>query len=134
MNQTYLDTARLLIQIAPSVFSDGTFALKGGTAINLFIEPVELGTLRAARERVVQELQSNLDADERRFRLTLVNGQPEWPLLGIAHAEHLSGIRWKLQNLAQLKRKSPAKFAEQADCWRGVWNKPMRPTRPSSLA
>lgn len=78
-------------------------------------EPVELDALLAARERMVQELHSGLDADERRFLLSLVNGQPEWPLLGIAHAEHLPGIRWKLQNLAQLKRKSPAKFAEQAD-------------------
>jgi predicted nucleotidyltransferase component of viral defense system len=78
-------------------------------------EPVELDALLAARERMVQELQSSLDADERRFLLSLVNGQPEWPLLGIAHAEQLPGIRWKLQNLAQLKRKNPAKFAEQAD-------------------
>ena len=37
MNLTYLDTARLLIQVAPLVFTDDTFALKGGTAINLFI-------------------------------------------------------------------------------------------------
>ena len=36
MNQIYLDTARLLTQIAPFIFVDGTFALKGGTAINLF--------------------------------------------------------------------------------------------------
>jgi hypothetical protein len=34
MNQLYLDTARLLTQVAPLVFADGTFALKGGTAIN----------------------------------------------------------------------------------------------------
>lgn len=78
-------------------------------------EPVELDALLSARERMVQELQSSLDADERRFLLSLVNAQPQWPLLGVAHAEHLPGIRWKLQNLAQLKRKSPAKFAEQAD-------------------
>jgi predicted nucleotidyltransferase component of viral defense system len=37
MNQTYLDTARLLMQVAPLVFVDDTFALKGGTAINLFM-------------------------------------------------------------------------------------------------
>jgi len=37
MNQVYLDTARLLTQVAPFVFADGTFALKGGTAINLFV-------------------------------------------------------------------------------------------------
>lgn len=37
MNQIYLDTARLMMQIAPFVFADGIFALKGGTAINLFL-------------------------------------------------------------------------------------------------
>ncbi len=37
MNQLYLDTARLLTQVAPFVFAQGVFALKGGTAINLFI-------------------------------------------------------------------------------------------------
>ncbi len=37
MNQTYLDTARLLMQVAPLVLVDDTFALKGGTAINLFV-------------------------------------------------------------------------------------------------
>jgi predicted nucleotidyltransferase component of viral defense system len=36
MNQIYLDTAKLLTQVAPMVFADGVFALKGGTAINLF--------------------------------------------------------------------------------------------------
>ncbi|MCA8865774.1 MULTISPECIES: nucleotidyl transferase AbiEii/AbiGii toxin family protein [unclassified Halomonas] len=37
MNSAYLDTARLLTQVAPLVFVDDTFALKGGTAINLFV-------------------------------------------------------------------------------------------------
>ena len=37
MNQVYLDTARLMIQVAPLVFADNVFALKGGTAINLFV-------------------------------------------------------------------------------------------------
>jgi len=37
MNQIYLDTVRLLTQVAPIVFADSVFALKGGTAINLFV-------------------------------------------------------------------------------------------------
>jgi hypothetical protein len=37
LNQVYLDTARLLTQVAPLVFADDAFALKGGTAINLFV-------------------------------------------------------------------------------------------------
>lgn len=36
MNPIYLDTARLLTRVAPLVLMDDTFALKGGTAINLF--------------------------------------------------------------------------------------------------
>jgi hypothetical protein len=36
MNRVYLDTARLLTQVAPAVFAGRRFALKGGTAINLF--------------------------------------------------------------------------------------------------
>jgi predicted nucleotidyltransferase component of viral defense system len=37
VNQFYVDAARLLIQVAPAVFESGVFALKGGTAINLFV-------------------------------------------------------------------------------------------------
>ena len=37
MSPLYLDTARLLIQVAPLVFADGAFALKGGTAMNQFM-------------------------------------------------------------------------------------------------
>ncbi|MHB1529880.1 MAG: nucleotidyl transferase AbiEii/AbiGii toxin family protein [Acidiferrobacteraceae bacterium] len=79
------------------------------------IAPVELSALLAAREQMVRELRDGLDADERDFLLSLVAGRPKWPLLGIAHLEHLPGIRWKLHNLAQLERKSPGKFAEQAE-------------------
>jgi len=37
MNQVYLDSARLLTRVAPLVLVGNTFALKGGTAINLFV-------------------------------------------------------------------------------------------------
>ena len=77
--------------------------------------PVELGALLSVRERMVQEIQAGLDTGERRFLLSLVAGRPDWSGLGIAHAEQLPGIRWKLHNLEQLAIKSPGKFAEQAD-------------------
>jgi predicted nucleotidyltransferase component of viral defense system len=37
MNPTYLATARLLAEVAPTVFESGVFGLKGGSAINLFL-------------------------------------------------------------------------------------------------
>ncbi|WP_433706426.1 nucleotidyl transferase AbiEii/AbiGii toxin family protein [Paraburkholderia sacchari] len=38
MNDIYLDTVRLLLSIAPDVFDTPKFAMKGGTAINLFLQ------------------------------------------------------------------------------------------------
>lgn len=37
MNENYLAVAKLMARIARNVFADGVFALKGGTAINLFV-------------------------------------------------------------------------------------------------
>ena len=77
-------------------------------------EPVELDALLAARERMVRELQQGITADERRFLLSLVAGEPEWPLLGIQHLEQLPGLRWKLQNLERLQKSNAKKFADQS--------------------
>lgn len=38
MDTTYLGTVRLLLDAAPEVFRSGVFAMKGGTAINLFVQ------------------------------------------------------------------------------------------------
>ena len=37
MDSRFIETVRLLIDVAPFVFTEGCFALKGGTAINLFL-------------------------------------------------------------------------------------------------
>lgn len=89
---------------------DHAYNFQGMTA-----EPVPLDALLAVRERLVRELQQGLDDNERRFLLSLVGGAPEWSLLGIAHLEHLPGVRWKLHNLAQLQKANAKKFAEQAE-------------------
>jgi len=79
------------------------------------VEPVELETLLAAREQMVRELQQGLTADERRFLLSLVAAEPDWKLLSVPHMQHLSGLRWKLQNLEHLRKRDARKFAEQRD-------------------
>lgn len=37
MNKAYADTVRLLLTVAPEIFRSDIFAMKGGTAINLFV-------------------------------------------------------------------------------------------------
>lgn len=92
---------------------DNTF--RGMTA-----EPVELKTLLAARERIVSELQAGLDADERKFLLSLAHNEPDWALLGIKHLEQLPGIRWKLANLERLATANPKKLKAQAEILEGL--------------
>jgi predicted nucleotidyltransferase component of viral defense system len=38
MDKSYADTVRLLLAVAPDVFVNDVFAMKGGTAINLFVQ------------------------------------------------------------------------------------------------
>jgi predicted nucleotidyltransferase component of viral defense system len=78
-------------------------------------EPVALETLLDTREVLVRKLQTELDANERTFLISLVNAAPEWNLLGIEHLAELPAIRWKLQNLEQLRNRNPKKHAEQSE-------------------
>ena len=81
--------------------------------VGMTSEPVEFAALVEARDRMIRELQAGLDADERRFLLSLVRAEPDWQTLGIAHASDLPAIRWKLQNLTRLKREQPEQFELQ---------------------
>ena len=38
MDKTYIETVRLLLEAAPTIFETPAFAMKGGTAINLFVQ------------------------------------------------------------------------------------------------
>src|SRR3546814_757140 len=79
MDKTYADTVRLLLAVAPDVFANDIFALKGGTAINLFVRdmprlsvdidltyiPVEprpesLVAIDAAMSRIARRLRDNI--------------------------------------------------------------------------
>jgi hypothetical protein len=35
MDKSYVDTVRLMLEVAPEVLASGRFAMKGGTALNL---------------------------------------------------------------------------------------------------
>src|SRR5690554_6670220 len=56
MDRTYADTVRLLLTVAPEVFANDIFAMKGGTAINLFLRDmprlsVDIDVVYLPRER-----------------------------------------------------------------------------------
>jgi predicted nucleotidyltransferase component of viral defense system len=99
----------VLFPVPRDIRQDFERTFKGMTS-----EPVELGELLAARERLMHEIQRDLDANERKFLISLVHNKPDWRALEIAHLAELPGIRWKLKNLEDLEKARPNKFAEQA--------------------
>ncbi len=70
MNPTYVQTVNLLLDIAPTVFQTPRFAMKGGTALNLFVQDLprlsvdidvvfinHLADRDTALEEIAQEIQ-----------------------------------------------------------------------------
>ena len=52
MDRAYIEVVRLLLESAPSIFETTPhFAMKGGTAINLFIEDMPRLSVDIARSR-----------------------------------------------------------------------------------
>jgi len=51
MDKTCADTVRLLLAVAPDVFVGDIFAMKGGTAINLFVRDMPRLSVDDRRER-----------------------------------------------------------------------------------
>jgi predicted nucleotidyltransferase component of viral defense system len=77
--------------------------------------PIELTTLLETRHRFRRELLEKVTANHRQFLLGLASGEPDWGLMKCLHLNQLPAIRWKIQNLAKLKKSNPRKFAQQAD-------------------
>lgn len=80
MNQAQIDTVRLLLAVAPAVFRGGRFAMKGGTALNLFVHDmprlsvdidVAFTDHRLAREEALRAISDDLRAAQ---RLVLAKG------------------------------------------------------------
>lgn len=71
MDKVYADTVRLLLRVAPDVFAGRVFAMKGGTAINLFVREmprlsVDIDVVytphRVPREAALAEINAELGA------------------------------------------------------------------------
>jgi hypothetical protein len=72
-------------------------------------EEVPVDALCKTREQLVAQIRHDLDADEKRFLLSIKRGEPEWDALGIPHLRELPALQWKLQNIRRMadgKRKT----------------------------
>ena len=78
-------------------------------------EEVTLDTLLAVQGRLIAELPQQLIERQRSFLLSLVRAEPDWTLLPFPHLQELPALKWKLLNLAKLKKSDATRFRSQAD-------------------
>ena len=62
-------------------------------------EPVDLAELEAARTRLFEWAASALTDNERRFLLSVKQGEPDWSLLPFEGLDRWPAIQWKLHNI-----------------------------------
>jgi predicted nucleotidyltransferase component of viral defense system len=86
-----------------------------GAFAGMTTNAVPLQDLLVTRTRMMHVLQTGLDAEERRFLISLVAGAPDWDVLRLPHIAQLPAVQWKLLNLERLKRENPGRFAEQRE-------------------
>lgn len=76
MDKSYVDTVRLMLEVAPEVFASGRFAMKGGTALNFFVQDmprlsVDIDVVfvphRTPRETALAEIANELSALQTRI-------------------------------------------------------------------
>ncbi len=124
----YRRQAALLVRVLPHIAREKAFALKGGTAINLFVRdmprlsvdidltylPVQeravslaaieaaLRRIAAAREALIAGMVGDMPDAHRKFLLSFERGEPDWKIIGIAHVADLPAVKWRQVNLNKL--------------------------------
>ncbi len=69
-------------------------------------EPVELAALEAARGQLFQWIATALNENERRFLLSIKQGEPDWSLLPFEGLHTWPAIQWKLHNVRKMSSRS----------------------------
>lgn len=68
--------------------------------------PNELDELEAARTQLFEWVSTALTENERRFLLSIKQGEPDWEQLPLEALDKWPAIRWKLYNIRQMSARS----------------------------
>jgi predicted nucleotidyltransferase component of viral defense system len=70
--------------------------------------PVTIDDLTQTREQLIADIVGKMPQDHRKFLLSFKQGEPQWPLLGVAGPPALPAVRWRLDNLAKMDKAKKA--------------------------
>jgi len=78
-------------------------------------EPVTLDDLLAARETLIAAIAGDIPEAHKNFLMGFKRGEPDWRLLGVAHAADLPAVKWKQLNLDRLSSEARARLVAQLE-------------------
>ncbi|MGD9041973.1 MAG: nucleotidyl transferase AbiEii/AbiGii toxin family protein [Desulfobacteraceae bacterium] len=86
----------------------------------MIAEEVTCEDLHTARNDLVSMLQSQLTTDERRFIVSVKEGNPRWELLTLEGIENLPAVKWKLLNIGKMDPSKHQKAVRKLRDYLGV--------------
>jgi hypothetical protein len=66
--------------------------------------PVTCNELEEVRERLVREIGAGLMSAQRKFFVSMKQGEPQWDLLGLPGIERLPALQWKIANIRKMDK------------------------------
>lgn len=68
-------------------------------------EDVEHDELVAVRDRLIETIRNTMTENEKKFLLSIKQGEPDWDLLPVAGIDQLPAMQWKLMNILKMDKK-----------------------------
>ena len=68
-------------------------------------EDVEHDELVAVREMLIETMTNSMTGDEKKFLLSIKQGEPDWTLMPVTGIDQLPAIQWKLINIRKMEKK-----------------------------
>jgi predicted nucleotidyltransferase component of viral defense system len=67
-------------------------------------DPVSYDELVQVRERLIRDINQRLTTEERRFLLSVKEGEPDYSLMLFKHLEQLPALQWKVINVRKMEK------------------------------
>jgi len=83
-------------------------------------EEVEYDELVAVRERLIKTIRETMTENEKKFLLSIKQGNPAWDLIPVAGIDQLPAIQWKLANIQKMQDKKRTESVQKLQAVLGL--------------
>ena len=77
--------------------------------------PFTYDDFESTRTRLIADVKAMLTDEDKRFLISFEQGKPDWDSVEYGYFAEYPSVKWKLLNLAKLKKENPAKLHNEAE-------------------